>query len=966
MPAVVLKQLSLQGFGRFKDKVTVEFTEGINVLAAPNESGKSTLMAGLTAVVFGLPASSDPTTFGISKYRNWEGPPTFSGELLFDYEQKLHQIVRDFDSQRVTVRRRSAGGWTEMVRGVHNPRASRPNERYLDFLDQVFGLRSAEMFIQTYFLGQPLPAAATLSTEVQQLLSGGGAHYSKVLDALMKGIKQITRYGNQYYAALNNGRKDQQLEELQAEKGRLEQAMRMQSQTTDDLEHIREEMVSCEQQRLDKLQLFRTKEAAVRGFEQWLALRDRLRAARNKLSNLQSATERAEELEKQMAAVKENATDAVSHALTLDICKLDDRLTKLSSFATLGAEPQEMVKGCRDWLHQKVQLYRQQQELRKEANKLKQDLQTDYASFEEAELPVLQKLPAYLVERPRLVAEAETANRALQRAQQDTDAMSILNAELTRQLGDPELISDAEIAELQLFCSGSNGARKQQCFKRVWWAPAIGMAISAALYLAWGRSAGFTGAITSLLPMLLSILALFLGRSSGQATDSVVHAGKHPSLSRLPVREVNVLLTKLQQYRLMVQQKAELLQEAQSRQNEANRRLLDGDAEFAGLVRQHRRLEHSFTEWRQLHSRLRDLTTQIQQLEGLLAYSTKGNCGFEGEPGRLHAVLALTGFGELQGEQLLAALDLQPAPWTELLVQVAEYVELVRQRADLAAKLSSHKHQQMSSADQARAALEAIFETNSCQNLDELQERLQDAREEVLLCRKEWKELLLVHPDLPELSQMEDGLLVANRRREISEQASMLQTEIEQLDQRIFTIKSQLGQLEGRQSINLAQAMELLTELNEEEQRLLEEANVLGLAASELSAAIAEFQQSYRDRLAERMSSHFQSFTGDGARSVAVDNAFALQVQNGDGQLVSPAQLSQGAQDQLYLAVRLAIADLTAENTEPPLVLDDPLLTSDQDRLSRMRCALERLRRQVILLSHQSDFASWGTPVRIV
>lgn len=52
-------------------------------------------------------------------------------------------------------------------------------------------------------------------------------------------------------------------------------------------------------------------------------------------------------------------------------------------------------------------------------------------------------------------------------------------------------------------------------------------------------------------------------------------------------------------------------------------------------------------------------------------------------------------------------------------------------------------------------------------------------------------------------------------------------------------------------------------------------------------------------------------------------------------------QLSQGAADQLYLAVRLAICDmvLPAEK-HVPLILDDALVTFDDDRL---RAALDYL-----------------------
>jgi len=84
-----------------------------------------------------------------------------------------------------------------------------------------------------------------------------------------------------------------------------------------------------------------------------------------------------------------------------------------------------------------------------------------------------------------------------------------------------------------------------------------------------------------------------------------------------------------------------------------------------------------------------------------------------------------------------------------------------------------------------------------------------------------------------------------------------------------------------------------------------------------------------------------------------------------DGSALAPSQLSKGAQDQLYLALRLAIGDLIAEEVRLPFVFDDPFLNCDDERLAHIRTALDRLaaERQVLLLSHREEFAAWGSPV---
>ncbi|HEY8415910.1 MAG TPA: ATP-binding protein, partial [Thermaerobacter sp.] len=74
-------RLVLRGFGPYRGEARVVFPEGLVTLVAPNETGKSTLVAGLAAVIYGLPGSSDPTRFGQARFRHWLGAARFEGEL---------------------------------------------------------------------------------------------------------------------------------------------------------------------------------------------------------------------------------------------------------------------------------------------------------------------------------------------------------------------------------------------------------------------------------------------------------------------------------------------------------------------------------------------------------------------------------------------------------------------------------------------------------------------------------------------------------------------------------------------------------------------------------------------------------------------------------------------------------------------------------------------------------------------
>ncbi|SFS60143.1 AAA family ATPase [Paenibacillus sp. BC26] len=78
-----------------------------------------------------------------------------------------------------------------------------------------------------------------------------------------------------------------------------------------------------------------------------------------------------------------------------------------------------------------------------------------------------------------------------------------------------------------------------------------------------------------------------------------------------------------------------------------------------------------------------------------------------------------------------------------------------------------------------------------------------------------------------------------------------------------------------------------------------------------------------------------------------------ISLETKDGRLVESKLLSRGTAEQLYLAMRLALADEAAASNELPLLLDDPLVNFD---VIRQKAAVEVLgelaeRRQIILFT---------------
>lgn len=169
-------------------------------------------------------------------------------------------------------------------------------------------------------------------------------------------------------------------------------------------------------------------------------------------------------------------------------------------------------------------------------------------------------------------------------------------------------------------------------------------------------------------------------------------------------------------------------------------------------------------------------------------------------------------------------------------------------------------------------------------------------------------------------------------------------------------IASVRGQLRALGDPALADAR--LDELEEELTALQADYDALDIAQEALREADRQLQARFSPQLSERAGAYFSALTAGQYTEVSLDRDLQVTVREGDGLADRPlVLLSQGTADQLYLALRLAVADLLLPPQEEscPIVLDDALAAFDDDRLALALdtlCAVAE-RRQVILFSCQ-------------
>lgn len=195
-------------------------------------------------------------------------------------------------------------------------------------------------------------------------------------------------------------------------------------------------------------------------------------------------------------------------------------------------------------------------------------------------------------------------------------------------------------------------------------------------------------------------------------------------------------------------------------------------------------------------------------------------------------------------------------------------------------------------------------------------------------------------------------------------QTQLLQEQMSDADDTVTHLQQQIAQVQGRLDAGRdAQALgDQISRLEEELVRQQAEYNALRLSLDALQAANTTLQNRFSPELGRRAAEIFADMTGSTWSHILLDREFHLSAESGSDPTRRSVQLlSAGTADQLYLAVRLAICEMILPPEQnPPLILDDALLTFDDARLSTTLDYLTRLgaQRQILLFTCQGREAA--------
>lgn len=190
-----------------------------------------------------------------------------------------------------------------------------------------------------------------------------------------------------------------------------------------------------------------------------------------------------------------------------------------------------------------------------------------------------------------------------------------------------------------------------------------------------------------------------------------------------------------------------------------------------------------------------------------------------------------------------------------------------------------------------------------------------------------------------------------------SSELARLHRETERVTEAKARLRSRIAQLEGL-SAAMGDANEIEDDLRAKSERIAvleEQYAALELALDVLKKADSQMQRRFSPELGRRAASYLSRLTDGRYDELSLDRDFAVMTHISGDVLQRPAlYMSAGASDLMYIALRLAIIDLTLPSDEPcPVVLDDALVNLDPERRERVLELLEELaeKRQIILFT---------------
>ena len=189
--------------------------------------------------------------------------------------------------------------------------------------------------------------------------------------------------------------------------------------------------------------------------------------------------------------------------------------------------------------------------------------------------------------------------------------------------------------------------------------------------------------------------------------------------------------------------------------------------------------------------------------------------------------------------------------------------------------------------------------------------------------------------------------VIRSRKQKNADKLSVIKNKYESCSLEIEKLRWEIAALEENEK-QLLRSRERYQEAVSNQREGAAELEAIKLALSTIQELSTEIHDSFGQQLNQRVSEVISEVTGERYQDLKVDEKLGVKV-GWSGSYVLLERLSAGTMDQVYFALRLAVAELLL-GTEVPLLLDDSFSLYDE---TRIKAALQQIsdRNQVILFT---------------
>ncbi|WP_300385660.1 AAA family ATPase [Clostridium sp.] len=288
----------------------------------------------------------------------------------------------------------------------------------------------------------------------------------------------------------------------------------------------------------------------------------------------------------------------------------------------------------------------------------------------------------------------------------------------------------------------------------------------------------------------------------------------------------------------------------------------------------------------------------------------------------------------------------------EVMYILSKYDEIQRDILSLKINIEKEENNLINKEKELKIREDRIREKLNCLGLEDidlysLEERLFEIKEKI----KEREEIInglkMVEETYNVLTKGKDIEFIKSEIKEIiNENINYSYSSEEEIDKQIsiksnelIEIEKNIKDLENHIS-NRFIGKRLITEIEEEIEEVKNKINKLEIKLKALDLAIENMKESKREIrgnfsniLNERVIKDFKELTNNLYEEVMVSENYEMKVRR-EGDIFKDSLLSNGASDQLYLALRLAFIKMIFKKEEVPVILDDAFVQYDDKRLN--------------------------------